>query len=301
MTVGEILDRATKELMAAGLDEPRRQARRLLAAALGLSPSTIFARPERRLIAAEQARVADMLRRMAAHEPLSRIAGRREFWGLEFLLSPDTLDPRPDSEAVVEAVLDRMPARDRAWRFLDFGTGTGCLLLALLSDFPEASGIGVDIAPGAARTARHNADRLGFAERARFIVGDWGRALSGEFDVIVANPPYIASAELASLPPEVRDYDPVKALDGGGDGLVAYRAIAADLTRLLAADGIFAAEIGLGQAQGAAAILEQAGLRIEAMVPDLAGIERCLVARPARLARARTKAQKKVGMPVRPD
>ena len=170
---------------------------------------------------------------MLAREPLSRIIGRREFWGLEFLLSADTLDPRPESETVIEAILARLPDRDRAYRFLDLGTGTGCLLLALLSEYPAASGIGIDIAPGAARTARDNAERLGIGGRAQFAVGSWAAALTGRFDAVVANPPYIEHAAIADLPREVRQYDPIRALDGGADGLAAYRAIAADLQRLL--------------------------------------------------------------------
>jgi release factor glutamine methyltransferase len=220
-----------------------------------------------------------MLKRVLAREPLSRIIGRREFWGLEFLLSADTLDPRPESETIVEAVLVRLPERDRPYRFLDLGTGTGCLLSALLSEYPAASGIGIDIAPGAAKTARDNARRLGLGARACFVTGSWAAALSGRFDAIVANPPYVERGALAGLPPEVRQYDPIRALDGGVEGLEAYRAIAADLPRLLPPDGLFAGEIGLGQAGSVATILRLHGLRVDAVVRDLAGIERCLIAR----------------------
>jgi len=280
VTVAEALGCATEQLAAAGYDEPRRQARRLAAAALDLSPAEIFARPERRLTAAEEAQLAEMLRRAAVHEPLSRIEGRRGFWGLDFALSRDTLDPRPDSETLVEAVLTRLPERDRRYRFLDLGTGTGCLLLALLTEYPRASGVGIDIAEGAADTARRNAARLGLA-RARFVVSDWTGAIAGRsFDAIVANPPYIASGALEGLPPEVRLYDPVRALDGGADGLAAYRAIAGDLPRLLAPNGLFAGEIGFGQSDAVAAILRGSGLAIDGIARDLAGIERCIVARP---------------------
>ena len=219
-----------------------------------------------------------MLKRMLAHEPLSRIVGRREFWGLDFLLSADTLDPRPESETLVEIVLARLPERRRPRHFLDLGTGTGCLLLALLSEYPTADGVGVDIAPGAARTARENAERLGLGARARFVVGSWTAALTGRFDAIVANPPYIERAAIPALPPEVRDYDPIRALDGGADGLEAYRAIAAALPSLLPPGGLFAVETGIGQAASVAAILRRHGLRVEGIVPDLAGIERCVVA-----------------------
>jgi release factor glutamine methyltransferase len=278
-TIGSALARAAAALAAAGFDEPRRRARLLLAAALGRSAAEMFADPECPLAAVEEARAAAMLGRMIAHEPLSRIIGKREFWGLEFVLSGDTLDPRPDSETLVESVLARLPDCTRAYRFLDLGTGTGCLLLALLSEFPQATGVGVDVAPGAARTARRNARLLGLGGRAHFVVGDWARAVAGGFDAVVANPPYIATPAIAGLPREVRDYDPRRALDGGADGLLAYRAIAVDLLRLVLPGGLFATEIGMGQAEAVGAILVQNGLAIDGFAPDLAGITRCVVAR----------------------
>jgi release factor glutamine methyltransferase len=278
-TVGSVLDQAAAALAEAGFDEPRRRARRLLAAGLRLTPAEVFAHPERTLRSEQQARIASLLRRMIAREPLSRITGSREFWGLEFLLSADALDPRPETETVVEAVLARLPDRGEPYRLLDLGTGTGCLLLALLSEFRLARGVGVDIAPGAAALARHNAQRLGFGARARFAVADWGRAIAGRFDVVMANPPYVATAALAALPPEVRDYDPRLALDGGSDGLAAYRAIAVDLPRLVMPGGLFAAEIGAGQADMVAAILTHVGLRVDGAARDLAGIVRCIIAR----------------------
>lgn len=278
-TIGSALAEATAALAAAGFDEPRRQARRLLAAALGLSAAEAFAHPERALSVADRGQLAQVLRRTIAHEPLSRIVGVREFWGLDFLLSADTLDPRPESETVVAAVLARLPDRGAPYRLLDLGTGSGCLLLALLSERPRACGFGTDIAPGAVRTARHNAELLGLARRARFAVGDWAQAVTGLFDAVVANPPYIPTAAIAGLMPEVRDHDPRRALDGGDDGLTAYRAIAADLPRLLSPGGLFAAEIGSGQGDSVATILGGHGLAIDGFAPDLAGIARCVVAR----------------------
>ena len=257
----------------------RRRARRLIAAALGLSEAEVFARPERMLSAEQHIRVAAMARRVVAREPLSRVLGRRAFWGLDFTLSPDTLDPRPDSETVVEAVLARLTDRATAYRFLDFGTGSGCLLLALLSEYPAASGVGLDIAFGAAQTARHNAERFGMRGRAHFVVGDWGGALDGAFDAVVANPPYIATAELARLPSEVRDHDPPRALDGGADGLAAYRAISLELPRLIVPGGLFAAEIGIAQAEAVATIVAAGGLAVEHITPDVAGMLRVVVAR----------------------
>ena len=278
-TIGSTLAVVAAKLTDAGFDEARRRARRLLAVALGLTQEEVFARIDRTVTETEGERVAEMLRRALKHEPLSRIQGKREFWGLELSLSPDTLDPRPETEMLVEAVLARLTERDRPYRFLDLGTGTGCLLLALLTEFPQARGIGVDHAWGAAATARGNAARLGFTDRACFVAGDWAAALGGKFDAIIANPPYIPTAEIAALPPEVRDFDPVLALDGGIDGLGAYWRLTRDLTRLLAPGGIFACEVGAGQDLAVAGILTTQGLVVDAVVPDLAGIARCLVAR----------------------
>jgi release factor glutamine methyltransferase len=277
-SVGAALEYADSALRTAGIDEPRRRARALLAAGLDVSAAQVFAYPERLLTPVQQARLSAMLDRMLAREPLSRIIGRREFWGLEFLLSGDTLDPRPESETLVEAVLARLPERDRPYRFLDLGTGTGCLLLALLSEYRAARGIGVDIAPGAARTARDNAAHLGLGARANFVADSWGGALTGQFEAVVANPPYIEQPAIADLPHEVRQYDPIRALDGGVDGLAAYRAISAELPRLLARGGLLAAEIGLGQASAVAAVLMRHGLHVDGIASDLAGIERCVIA-----------------------
>jgi release factor glutamine methyltransferase len=278
-TIGSTLSKLAASLSDAGFDEPRRRARRLLAIALGLTPEEVFARTDRIVTEDEGARIATMLERALAHEPLSRIQGRRSFWGLDFVLSLDTLDPRPETETLVEAVIARLSEGDGPYRFLDLGTGTGCLLLALLSEYPHATGIGVDGAEGAVATARCKAERLGFADRASFQIGDWGRGLEGGFDVVVSNPPYIESAEIPRLPPEVRDFDPVLALDGGVDGLGAYRRIAGDLPRLLAPGGMFVCEIGAGQETAVIGILAQHGLMVEAVIPDLAGIARCIVAR----------------------
>lgn len=279
-TLAALLGDVAVELATAGFAEPRRHARRVLAAALDLAPAKQLADPQRLLDAAACSRSRAVLDRVLAHEPLSRILGRREFWGLDFGLSAATLDPRPDSETLVEAVLQHLPDRSAPLRLLDLGAGSGCLLIALLSELPAANGVGVDIAEEAARTARSNAAALGFAGRASFLVGDWGAALAGRFDVIVANPPYIATAAIAELPPEVVRYDPRRALDGGPDGLDPYRAIAADLPRLLKPGGIFAGEIGLGQAGATVAILRASGFGMETVARDLAGIARCLVARP---------------------
>jgi release factor glutamine methyltransferase len=200
---------------------------------------------------------------------------------MEFGLSADTLDPRPDTETVVTAVLRSIPDRGAPFRFLDLGTGTGCLLLALLSEFPAATGFGVDVAAGAAVTARRNAAVLGLAHRAHFFVGDWGAAISGVFDIITSNPPYIASDAFADLPREVARYDPRGALDGGPDGLGCYRLLAAELPRLMGPGSLFACEVGLSQGSAVAGILRANRLSIERCERDLAGIVRCVLARAA--------------------
>jgi release factor glutamine methyltransferase len=290
-TLGALLGEAASVLSRAGLAEPRRLGRRLVASVLDLTPAELLSHPEQVLDEQQTGRVRLALDRMVDHEPLSRILGRREFWGLDFGLSPDTLDPRPETETVVEAVLRRVLDRTAPLSSLDLGTGTGCILLALLSELPAATGFGVDIAPGATATAHRNAAALGLAKRAHFLVGDWGTAISGRFDVIVSNPPYIARAALARLPHEVVRYDPCLALDGGPDGLGAYRSIVADLPRLVKPGGIFSCEVGLGQAPAVAAMLRMSGLAVEECERDLAGIVRCVVGRAGAAA-----AQKVVGM-----
>ena len=290
-TLGSLLGEVASMLSQAGFTEPRRAARRLVASTLDLTPAELLSHSEQVLDEQHTGRVRRALDRMAEHEPLSRIVGRREFWGLEFTLCGDTLDPRPETETVVEAVLRRVLDRDAPLRFLDLGTGTGCILLALLTEFPAATGFGVDLALGAAMTARRNAAALGLGERAHFLVGDWGTAMSGKFDVIASNPPYIASAALADLPPEVALYDPCLALDGGADGLGAYRALVVDLARLLQPGAVLVIEVGFSQAPAVAAMLRASGMAIEGCERDLAGIARCVVAgAPARAA------QKVVGM-----
>jgi release factor glutamine methyltransferase len=263
----------------------------VVGAVLEISPVEMLSQPERMVEDLQVNRVRLTLDRMVACEPLSRILGRREFWGLEFALSADTLDPRPETETIVEAVLRRFPDRNKPLRLLDLGTGTGCIASALLSEFRNAVGFGVDLSAGAATTARRNADLLGFADRAHFLVGDWGAAVSGKFDAIIANPPYIPDALLAGLPREVLLHDPRLALSGGKDGLQAYRSLATELGRLLRPKAFFFGEIGLGQDRAVAEILRASGLVIDGYENDLAGTARCVVARADISA-----PQKRVGM-----
>jgi release factor glutamine methyltransferase len=278
-TVADALAEAVRALAAAGIDEPRREARLLLSTVLGIDAAAILGNPDRGVPTAERARFAALVARRAAHEPASRLLGHREFWSLDFALSPETLVPRPDSETVIEAVLAHIGERGATLRLLDLGTGSGCLLLALLSELPAATGIGVDIAPEAALTARRNAVSLGLAGRAGFLAGAWSAAIAGKFDVIVANPPYIESGAIAGLAPEVAFHDPRRALDGGPDGLESYRALVPETARLLQKGGVAAFELGAGQAQPVAALMRCAGLVISEIRRDLAGTERCLVVR----------------------
>jgi release factor glutamine methyltransferase len=280
-TVACALAEASRALAEAGIDEPRREARLLLSNVLGVDVAAILGRPDRLLRAEERARLAALVARRAAHEPVARLLGRREFWSLDFALSPATLVPRPDSETVVEAVLAHIGGGGAPRRLLDLGTGSGCLLLALLSELPAASGIGVDVAPDAASTARRNAVALGLADRAGFVAGSWAAAIAGRFDVVVVNPPYVPTGAIAALAPEVRRHDPLRALDGGAGGLDCYRALAPEMPRLMREGGLAAFELGAGQAQSVAAIMGSAGLEIVEIRRDLAGTERCLVLRRA--------------------
>jgi release factor glutamine methyltransferase len=218
--------------------------------------------------------------RRLAHEPVAHLLGRKEFWGLELQVNADVLVPRPETETLIEAALDILKERRmQPLRIADLGTGSGALLLALLREFPNATGFATDRSAPALEVARANARHHGLTPRAAFILGDYGLALSGGFDLVVSNPPYISTADIAGLAPDVRDYDPLLALDGGTDGLQAYRAIAADARRLAAPGGVLILEIGAGQAEGVTALLAQAGMAaIGPPRADLAGIPRAIIA-----------------------
>ena len=280
-TLGAVVDAAAHRLGRAGVDSPWLDARVLAAHALGVGREVILGHRERRLRPAECDRFETLVGRREAREPVSRLIGEREFWSLPFALGPAVLDPRPDSETLVEAALDlgvRTPRRASPTRVLDLGTGSGCLLLALLAELPGALGLGVDISADAARLARANAHRLGLADRARFVVGDWGDGVGGRWDIIVCNPPYIPDRVLGTLAPEVVLYDPARAFSAGPDGLACYRRIVRGLGRLLAAGGLAVLEIGAGQAPDVTALLAGGGLHTVALRTDLAGIPRCLLA-----------------------
>jgi release factor glutamine methyltransferase len=272
-TPAETLRRLRASLAAAGIAEAALDARVLLLAALGIDATTLALRADEPVEPAAAARLEAMAARRIAGEPVWRILGWREFWGLPFRLAPQTLVPRPDSETIVETALRLAPDPRRV---LDLGTGTGCLLVAILHERPAAFGVGVDRAGGAAAAARDNARRNGVGERAGFLVGDWAGALAGGFDLLVSNPPYIPSADLAGLEREVREHDPALALDGGPDGLAPYRAILAEAPRLLRPGGVAVVEVGIGQADEVAAMGAAAGLAPAGVVPDLAGVPRAV-------------------------
>jgi release factor glutamine methyltransferase len=268
---------------AAGLDSPDLDARVLVGHALGLDHAALAAAAGRQLPERYAAHIGRLAVRRLAREPVARIVGRREFWSLAVAVTPAVLVPRPETETVVAcalAALERDGARQRALRIADLGTGSGALLLALLNEVPNAVGVGTDTSLAALAVARRNAASLGFQARAAFVACDFGSALAA-CDLVVSNPPYVATADIATLAPEVRDHDPRAALDGGADGFAAYRAIAADAARLLAPGGHLIVEIGAGQADDVASLLGAHGLDVAPARPDLAGIPRALHARHA--------------------
>ncbi len=278
-TVAAALQDATRRLRAAGIGSARLDARLLLGEVLDLEAPQLIAHPERPLTAVEGERFLGLLDRRCRRQPLSQLLGRREFWGLAFRVTADTLDPRPDSETVVEAALAGLADRSAPLRILDLGTGTGCLLLALLHELPWAVGIGIDRSEPALAVASANADDLGLADRATFRAGDWTDGLVGTFDLVVSNPPYIPSPAIGRLMPEVARHEPRLAIDGGADGLAAYRAIAAGIARLLHPDSRLVVEIGAGQNDSVAALFAAAGVGCTAVGRDLSGRPRCLVLR----------------------
>ncbi len=274
-TVGAWLCQAGQVLRAAAIENPRMEARWLLGHAMGVTAETLLRDPRAPVPPEAGQRFTAMLARRARREPMAYITGTAGFWGLDFWVSPATLIPRADSETVVEAALEHAPD---ARRVLDLGTGTGCLLLAVLSELPAATGIGIDINPEAAALARRNAARLDLP--ASFLAGDWAAALAGRFDLVLSNPPYIEAAAIPGLMPEVAGHEPASALDGGADGLEAYRVITAALPRLLAPGGVAVLELGQGQAPAVAALTRAAGLTWLAPRPDLNGIPRAAVITP---------------------
>jgi release factor glutamine methyltransferase len=279
-TLRGLLRAAEARLAEAGVESPPFDARLLVAAALDLPPDNLRFAADRPLVDGEWARAESLLARRVAREPVSRILGQREFWSLEFRVTPDVLDPRPDSETLIEAALVLFPNRAAPLRVLDLGTGSGCLLLAALYEYPNATGLGIDASEKALDVARGNAIGQGLAARGRFVLGDWGTNLAERFDLVLCNPPYLAESERAALSPEVARHDPPAALFAGRDGLDAYRAALPDLARLLAPQGRALFEIGATQGAAVSAIALGAGLTVLELRRDLSGRERCVVLKP---------------------
>lgn len=284
---GQTVDAARRALAArfksGSIESAELDARMLVGAVLGLDLTGLITAAGRRLTPDESIRLEDFARRRLNGEPVARILGTKEFWGLPLKLSAATLVPRPDTETVVELVLEMLRASaapGQALRIADIGTGSGAILLALLSELSGAVGLGTDISVAALHTARSNAVDLGLADRACFIACDYAAALSGAFDLVVSNPPYIRSAEIAGLAAEVRNFDPPRALDGGPDGLDAYRALIPQAARLLAPQGVLALEVGQGQHGDVGALMIAAGLTPQQPAKaDLAGIRRAVAGR----------------------
>ncbi|MGE5512401.1 MAG: peptide chain release factor N(5)-glutamine methyltransferase [Bacteroidota bacterium] len=288
-TVAEAVLGLGASFKAAGLDTPELDARILVAEACGLSREALIANPQCRLTASESGRLSSFAARRLAREPVARIIGRRGFYGLDLEVGPATLDPRPDTETVVTAALQLASGAAGevdGLRILDLGTGTGAILIALLSSMPLASGVGTDVDEAALAIAARNAQRHGVSGRARFCRSAWLDEVDSKFDIVVSNPPYIPSKEIESLDPEVALYDPRLALDGGADGLAAYRAIAEGVHKVLLPEGNLVLEVGAGQADAVLGICKARGLEPAQPSPhiwyDLAGRPRCVALRARR-------------------
>lgn len=283
VTRGEALMTIHRRLAQAGMDAPAREARLLLAHALGLSQAELIAKSDHTLGATAE-RVAGWLAARAGGMPLARLVGEKEFYGLSFALSPETLVPRPETELLVEhalAWLTRPERAGQALRALDIGTGSGCILIALAKSLPMLTGLGTDLSAGALDTARANAERHGLSGRLTFVQADGAAGLNGTFDIILSNPPYIPSGEMGALPTEVREHDPALALDGGTDGLDIYRALLPQVRTLLSDAGLCLLEHGAGQGAALARLAGAAGLTVTARYDDLSGHDRIVAVQKA--------------------
>ncbi|PZF75165.1 peptide chain release factor N(5)-glutamine methyltransferase [Aestuariivirga litoralis] len=271
--LASLLAAASARLKAAGSDTPVLDARLLLQAAAGFSREDLIMGPDCTLSPGQAARFESFIARREEHEPVSRILGEREFYGRAFKVTPDTLDPRPDTETIIEAALPRI---GKGARLLDLGTGTGAIAITLLAERPESTGVATDLSPAALAVAGENARALGVADRLTLLEGSWLEPVTGAFDIILSNPPYIPAGDIATLSPDVRNHDPGLALVGGTDGLDPYRIIASGAAAHLAAGGHVLVEIGAGQAEDITAIFTQHGFRAAGRYRDLGGHERCL-------------------------
>ena len=276
----KILESAISALLQAGCDKPKLDAELLMAHVLGVSRIGLITRADKEITEAQKTAFEALLARRIQREPVAYIVGEKEFWSMRFKVSPATLCPRPDTEIMIESALKLFP-RDAALNIADLGTGTGAILLALLSEFPNARGTAVDISPQALEIAKENGRNLGLASRADFLLGSWLETLSGSFDLIVSNPPYIESSLLPELSPEVAVFEPKSALDGGKDGLDAYREIVPQLRERLRPGGWVILEVGVGQVPAIANLMSEQDLQVTSIAKDYQGIDRCVIAQRA--------------------
>ncbi|MHA1539005.1 MAG: peptide chain release factor N(5)-glutamine methyltransferase [Alphaproteobacteria bacterium] len=280
-TVQTLLMQAAKQLKPLVQDTAKHETRLLLAYTLNETKEKLIAYPETLVSSAAEDAFNARIKRRLAHEPIAKIIGVKEFWGRNFIVSQDVLDPRPDSETLIETAIKHFPDKKSPLKILDLGTGSGCLLLTLLDEYPVANGVGLDISKEALKIAEKNATELGLKNRATFLEGDFSEInllVSGKnFDMVITNPPYIALKDRESLDPEVREYDPTSALFGGIDGLDAYRNIADSVKNQLSQKGFLFVEAGIGQGEKIKEIFTRTGFSFVGFECDLSGIERCLI------------------------
>lgn len=276
MTIQKVLMIAKHDLLKIGVETPFLDAELLLAHCLGRAREFVVARPEYELTAQQLVNFNEAVKRRLAFEPVAKIIGVKEFWGREFVVNAATLDPRPDSESVIETIIDLIPDKSSQFKVLDLGTGSGCLLLTILAEYPLAEGLGVDIAEETLEVAKNNAAKLGLAKRGRFILNDWANDLGERFDLIISNPPYIKNSDIEELAPEVVIYEPHLALFGGSDGLDCYRKIACQ-TSEMPNNFHMVLEFGKGQENAVREIFEQAGMQFVSFRNDLSGAARCIL------------------------
>jgi release factor glutamine methyltransferase len=273
----EALRWAVLKLQQEKIESASLDSRILLEYVLGVSREQLLFALDQPMSAEQYARFEMLVEKRAQRQPIAQLIGKREFWGMNFVVNEHTLDPRPDSEALVEYVLERVENRADIFKVLDLGTGTGCLLLSILSELPSARGLGVDYSENALQVAKENAMALGLAGRTQFMCGDWCEKIDGEFDIIISNPPYIPTQVIPTLDPEVSQFEPKLALDGGEDGFACYRKIMKKLPKILAKNGFAAFELGMGQQKELTALAGENGLEAVGVRNDLSGIARCII------------------------
>lgn len=272
-TIRDLYVLTRDELRQGGIENADLVARDLLKRTIDVSDLDIVTNASREIYSGKIDEMNSYLKRHISGEPVSRIFGEREFWGIPFKITPDVLDPRPDTETIVEVALQRF-AGGAPESILDLGTGSGCIITALMTEWPLARGVANDISDKALAVAEENARRAGVGDRLSFVQGSWGEGVEGLFDLIVSNPPYISNREIPNLPPAVKNFDPILALEGGEDGLECYRALLTEIKRLLKNGGIGLLEVGFSQAQDVSRLVEDSGLSVRGVHPDIAGIPR---------------------------